>query len=80
MWLRVFSFFGRGWFACRRYNSIGSPGADVLMCWKGILSDQQLDSERALAFSVSGGVGGPGYHLEPCELYQHSVASPSLTE
>jgi len=30
MWLRVFRFFGRGWFACRRYSSIGSSGGDVL--------------------------------------------------
>ena len=31
MWSRVFSFFGRGWFALRIYDSIGYPGADVLM-------------------------------------------------
>ena len=29
MWLRVFSFCGRGWFASRRYGSIGAPGGEV---------------------------------------------------
>lgn len=30
MWLRVFSYFGRGWFACRRYEELGGIGdADV---------------------------------------------------
>ncbi|KAL3799011.1 hypothetical protein HJC23_005150 [Cyclotella cryptica] len=31
IWLRVFSFFGRGWFACRRYGEVGrASAADVL--------------------------------------------------
>lgn len=30
-WLRVFSFFGRGWFACRKYGEVGlASAADVL--------------------------------------------------
>lgn len=29
MWLRVFSYFGRGWFACRKYNELRRSYADV---------------------------------------------------
>lgn len=54
MWLRVFSFCGRGWFASRRYGLIGAPGGEVRQ--RNIINDPcKWPDYSPLAGPVSGG-------------------------